>query len=1112
MEFESVMNRRTTSLLALVAVALLTSFSSAGQLNSQPRIDAAVKSATGTALKKVSARMKTPAPPVSNIGFLSAPQIPMGGYDHTTYFPAVSGDFDGDGNKDAATVVKSTGKYYISSVLGKGDGTFSAPNLTLTTATAADPIWVGDLKGDGKDDLVMGHQGSHNASFEVWLSKGDGTFASQGKVILPLTGSYVTWGALYLNPVSTHLDIVIADGVNNLIWTALGNGDGTFGTPTSVGFSPAIASNAPVAFADFDGDGNLDFAATDATTNQDEVFFGTGIAFSAPLLLTTPDGLYNSCFDAAGVLTSSGKPDIVSAGANCNLANLLANTLTVYVNTSTPGHGAFDQGVYYAVGIRPEALTIANTRGIGHPNDVVTVTTQPGDVKVLLGNGDGTLQTPAVGYATGGNVSTQPVVADFNNDQKADIIVSDRLFSLVYLQGYGDGSFRSAINYFAAPTGGGFHPNGVDIASGDFNGDGIPDFVIGNATNGGLISGITVFLSNADGGMQQGVPYTSNGSASSLQYVAVGDFNGDGKLDIAAADSTNGVVQIFNGNGNGTFTVGATYPTGTVASRSALGLVAGDFNGDGKLDLAVVNNYGGTTADVGVLINNGSGFNLANYTIGDGTILGTNITLADVNGDKKWDLLVPLYGTNATPGTAVAMLMGNGDGTFTAKPNFVLGFNNPLYAAVGDLNGDGIPDLAVTIDDQTTSTQGIAVAAGKGDGTFNPAQLIPSTLQPANFDVPLPGYVKMLDMDRDGHLDLVYTNTEFGTVGVLYGKGDGTFYDPLEFTAGHMAYGLALADVNKDGAVDAVATGNSAVFSGVTVLLNTSGDSVSSFTSSLPNAPFGVTVTFHTTIAGSKVHGVTAVPTGSVTFYDGSTALGTVPLSSDTAAFSTSTLSAGSHNITARYSGDVNFVPVTSGILVQVIAPPVIPSYTLTASPTTQTVNAGSSASYTISVNPTNGYNGTITFSCPASLPTGVTCVLPSPMAPPYTPATLVIKTAAPTSAMSVPANVNPNAGGSNLWASLGGLGMVGMILVGDWKKRNRRRMAIVLTVLTVAMILALVGCGGGSSSSSGGGGGGGTGGTPAGSYKVQVTATGTAGTNGGNTAPQPLNLTLVVN
>ena len=122
----------------------------------------------------------------------------------------------------------------------------------------------------------------------------------------------------------------------------------------------------------------------------------------------------------------------------------------------------------------------------------------------------------------------------------------------------------------------------------------------------------------------------------------------------------------------------------------------------------------------------------------------------------------------------------------------------------------------------------------------------------------------------------------------------------------------------------------------------------------------------------------------------------------------------------------------------------------------------------------------------------------------------LTITTTAPTSAMLIPANVNPNRSAAGLMASLTGFGLIGIVLVGDLRKRKRRSAIVLLCVLALALILSLVGCGGGSVSGSGGNGGGG--GTPAGTYSVKLSVTGTAGTNGGNTAAHPLTVTLVVN
>ena len=698
------------------------------------------------------------------------------------------------------------------------------------------------------------------------------------------------------------------------------------------------------------------------------------------------------------------------------------------------------------------------------------------------------------------------------------MVLPDNQTNFVYLAGYGDGSFRSALTTTRKPQGGRtvFRPEGVGLASGDFNGDGVPDFVIGNSDCATCNhTPITVFISNADGSLQPGVNYSPARRNYFLQFVAVADFTGDGKLDIAASDNFNGVVQIFPGNGDGTFGTPVTYATDTTAGAHPVGILTADFNGDGKPDLSFVNNFGPanapTSADVGVLINNGAGgFNtVVNAAL---STVATELTAADVNGDKKLDLVVPLYGvcsagTCSAPGTAVAILLGNGDGTLQAESDFSLvngttTYYNPYDAAVADLNGDGKADLAVTIQNVKGVNQGIAVALGNGDGTFQTPTLLASSPQnPLFVPPPLPGYVKVVDLNRDGHLDLVYTNAVAGTVGVMYGLGDGTFYTPLDFAADRWAWDFALADVNGDGVLDVVASGFEQSFSGVGVLLNSSGSSTA-LQSSSPHSGAGQSVTFTATVTGSKVRGVTTAPTGAVTFFDGTTKLGAAPLSSGVAAFSTSTLAVGSHNITAQYSGDTNYVPTSSAVLVQVVgqvasststptpsanpstfgqavtfsatvssavtgdtlvptgkvtfndgttalgtgtlnssgvatfqtsnlavgthsitaqyagdanftgstspkplsqvvAPGTqTPDYSLTANPTSHTVNPGSSATYGITVTPKNGYDGTVTLSCPTTLPSGVTCTAPGPMAPPYAAATLTLKTTGPTGAL----------------------------------------------------------------------------------------------------------------
>jgi hypothetical protein len=772
----------------------------------------------------------------------------------------------------------------------------------------------------------------------VLISNGDGTFTPGTNY--SITANNLAGGTLADVNGDGKLDVIVVDqSFPANVWTLLGNGDGTFQSPTSVALSGSAGSN--VIFADFNGDGFLDLADTDYGSQQVTVYLATSAtAYANGVAYTTPDGVYNACNITAGDLTADGKPEI--ATANC-----YPDTISVYVNN---GDGTFQNAVYYPAALNvtggtiadvySEAVTIADVNGDGKA-DILSSNYYSSDVTILLGNGDGTVQVPTIGYAIGGYPHSPAIVADFNGDGLADILVPDSEFSLVYLKGYGDGTFRSALNYYSPIFDNGY-ASSVGIATGDFNGDGIPDFVIGNCCDSTV--GVTVFLSRPDGSMHPGVNY----SAGNLYYVAVADFNGDGKLDIAATDVGNGFVQIFNGVGDGTFSVGSTFAT-DITNNNPQGLVAGDFNHDGHPDLAIQNTNG---QNVGVLINDGTGGFLAPVSYGLSAYSYLGINIADLNGDGNLDLVVPL-----NYGSEIAILLGNGDGTFQAETDATTD-PSPGSVTIADLNGDGKLDLAATI----RGTQGIDVVFGKGDGTFQPPVFYASSLQDFNLDSPSPSYIQAADIDGDGKMDLIYTNSEYGTVGVLFGSGNGLFYDPVEYPSGGYAYGMVVADVNLDGTPDVVTAGDD--FSGVTVLLNSNGSATKA-------------------------------------------------------------------------------------------------NYTISAATASAVVTAGSSATFTLTITPSNYYNGTVTFSC-GLLPSLATCT--------FNPASVVLDGSTPLTAQltvttaAVSASLQgPIHGNSTLLASLSSMGLFAMMLAGSLKKRNRW-MGIVLGMLILTMTFSLVGCGGSSS------------------------------------------------
>jgi hypothetical protein len=746
-----------------------------------------------------------------------------------------TGDFNGDGKTDLAVEEGVT----IAILLGNGDGTFAASG-SVNSGSTGSPIAVADFDGDGKPDIAVAEGAYSIESVSVLTGNGDGTFNS------PYSGPgstspSTTWIQVADFNQDGAADVVLADSGGSAI-VFLNNGGGLLSESFPVVSGLSVPDYLEVGVGDLNGDGYPDIVAggyyestqglyltepTETASASASVqvhgvgrhlaeasflaegnyessisnpipLWGLLPATSTTLSVTAGGSTVTSVAPGTAVLltaqvsvgsapVTAGQVNFCDASAShCSDIHILGSSALSSSGTATfkfvPGAGAHSYQAHFV----EDGFGLSSASNIASLNVGPAPSPVYSDTTALWLNdgfpGDYSLIATVVGYggpaSPTGNISF--LDTSFGNNVLATASLGTGIPGIGFLESFSP-SFGS-------------QPFGEVTA--DFNGDGIPDLATISTDNGGSPYTVAVFLGNGDGTFRAG-PTIQPPDPWSYPFMISGDFNGDDKPDLAILSydgSTTSYITILLNNGDGSFIAKPTvvaFKQGSTGGDVILGTVAAaDFNGDGKLDLAVVGDYV-STGGVGILLGNGDGtFTVAGPSLdpsGDFALIATG----DFNGDGIPDLVIPNY---FEFGGSPTIFLGKGDGTFTFKAMSLTLDYFPTSVVVGDFNSDGILDLAFS------DLNGVEIALGNGDGTFNETSASP-------IQVPNELYsLQTGDFNHDGKVDLAGWDTYSGQIVLLLGSGDGTF-TVTETTPGvtPSTYGIhqiAAADFNGDGVPD----------------------------------------------------------------------------------------------------------------------------------------------------------------------------------------------------------------------------------------------------------------------------------------------------------------------
>lgn len=736
----------------------------------------------------------------------------------STVTSVVLADFNNDNVADVAAGGLAGDNVAV--FLNNGFGTFASPVFYASDSPRA--IAAADFNGDGKNDLAVANGDPDTVS--ILINNGTGTFAAGVPYAVGLGPVSVAAGDF---DGDNDRDIVVANGETTTVSVLLNNGNGTFAAATHLTVGAGASG---VVAGDFNGDNDADIAATSGGTDNVVIFISNG------------DGT----FEAAENYPAGDNPGAIAAGdvdgdtvRDLVVANRAGDSFSVLFGD---GDGTFSNTTTYGAGDNPTGVALADLDEDG-VTDIAVTSGNSYDIRIFFGAGAGI-------FASHHGADTFPsdvIARDFDGDGNQDIAIAAS--DLLVVLGKGNGSFEPMAKYASGFV--------SAITSDHFNADEILDIAVAT------YSGVMIYLGAGDGTFGSGAFFDA---PDDTRDMTVGDFDADGAVDLALASWANTDVSIMTGNGDGTFDAAVSYDV----AGEAYSLVVGNFNANTKPDVAVA-----TPAGVKVLLNNGSGALGSAVTYAAGTS-PSGITAADFNDDGKLDLAV----SNRVSYNA-SILTGAGDGTFAPGVAYDVGysaFDEPSDIAAADFNGDGILDLGITIDHNTTFYANLFILPGLGNGVFD------------EDDRWLYGWsnwgeaLATADFDEDGTIDVAVAESQ--QTSVLLNRASCANATTVQPGTGPQAGGqsVTISGTNLSGAVSVTFGGMPATITGntatsitvltpahaagvVTIVVQTAGgtDSITNgytYQAAAPGIPAGVAATAVTAtridVAWTAVAGATS--------------------------------------------------------------------------------------------------------------------------------------------------------------------------------------------------------------------------------------------------------------